>query len=101
MLRLCFAITPSNAAVESAFSKLRSILTDHRMLLDVKLVEQLLILALNQATACLSISICMHMIPYLGIRIILTLCFKDLNHNKEGQGFGSAGGILAPRGTTE
>ena len=41
------------------------------------------------------------MTPYLGNCMILTRCFKGLKHNKEGQGFGWPGGILAPRGTTE
>ncbi len=46
-LRMCLALTPSNAQVEAAFSRLRQILTDHRTLLDPHLVEQLLILALD------------------------------------------------------
>ena len=46
-LRMCLAVTPSNAQVESAFSKLRNILTNHRTLLDPRLVEQLLILSLD------------------------------------------------------
>lgn len=44
---MCLALTPSNAQVEAAFSRLRQILTDYRTLLDPHMVEQLLILALD------------------------------------------------------
>lgn len=46
-LRMCLALTPSDAVVESAFSRLKLILGDRRCRLSCDLVEQLLILALD------------------------------------------------------
>ena len=44
---MCLALTPSDAVVESAFSRLKLILGDRRCSLGCDLVEQLLILALD------------------------------------------------------
>jgi hypothetical protein len=49
VLRMCLAPTPSDAVVESAFSRLRLILADQRLRLGADVVEQLLILALDSA----------------------------------------------------
>ena len=46
-LRMCMALTPSDAVVENAFSRSRRILADERMSLSSELVEQLLLLALD------------------------------------------------------
>ena len=46
-LRMCLALTPSDAVVESAFSRLRKILADCRVSLECNTVEQLLLIALD------------------------------------------------------
>ena len=48
-LRMCLALTPSDAVVESAFSKLGMILSDRRLSLSSEMTEQLLILALDSS----------------------------------------------------
>lgn len=47
---MCLALTPSDAAVEPAFSQLRMILGDRRLSLSSDVIEQLLILALDAPT---------------------------------------------------
>ena len=47
LLRMTLALTPSDAVVESAFSRLTKILTDQRMLISTGLLEQLLFLAID------------------------------------------------------
>jgi hypothetical protein len=46
-LRVCLALTPSDAVVQSAFSRLRMILADRRPRLSSDVVEQLLIFAFD------------------------------------------------------
>ena len=48
-LRICLALTPSDAVVESAFSKLGMILSDRRLSLSSEMTKQLLILALDSS----------------------------------------------------
>ena len=47
LLRMVLALTPSDAVVESAFSRLTKILTDQRMRISTGLLEQLLFLAID------------------------------------------------------
>ena len=47
LLRATLAVTPANLVVEQVFSRFTALLAPQRLSLSTKLVEQLMILALN------------------------------------------------------